>query len=46
MMEMEVAQQRGLGRIFGHQQGVSAVREVIETAAKLGIKYLTFMHFN
>jgi len=40
------AQQRGLGRIFGHQQGVSAVREVIETAAKLGIKYLTLYAFS
>ena len=35
------AQQRGLDRVFGHQQGVKALREVIETAAELGIKYLT-----
>src|SRR5512133_1334415 len=35
------AQQRGLERVFGHQQGVRALREVIETSAELGIKYLT-----
>ena len=35
------AQQRGLDRVFGHQHGVKALREVIETAAELGIKYLT-----
>jgi undecaprenyl diphosphate synthase len=40
------ARQRGLERIFGHQQGVSAVREVIETAAELGIKYLTLYAFS
>jgi undecaprenyl diphosphate synthase len=40
------ARQRGLNRIFGHQQGVSSVREVIETAAELGIKYLTLYAFS
>lgn len=40
------ARQRGLDRIFGHQQGVVAVREVIETAAELGIKYLTLYAFS
>jgi undecaprenyl diphosphate synthase len=40
------AQQRGLDRIFGHQQGVIALREVIETAAELGIKYLTLYAFS
>lgn len=40
------AQQRGLERIFGHQQGVSALREVIETAAELGIRYLTLYAFS
>src|SRR5450756_815908 len=40
------AQQRGLGRVFGHQQGVKAVREVIETATELGIKYLTLYAFS
>jgi len=40
------AQHRGLDRIFGHQQGVNAVREVIETAAELGIKYLSLYAFS
>jgi len=40
------AQQRNLDRIFGHQQGVNAVREVIETAAELGIRYLTLYAFS
>ncbi len=40
------AQQRGLERIFGHQQGVKALREVIETAAELGIRYLTLYAFS
>ena len=40
------AQQRGLDRIFGHQQGVKSLREVIETAAELGIRYLTLYAFS
>jgi undecaprenyl diphosphate synthase len=40
------AQQRGLERIFGHQQGVSAVREIIETAAELGIRFLSLYAFS
>jgi undecaprenyl diphosphate synthase len=40
------AQQRGLERIFGHQQGVNALKEVIETAAELEIKYLTLYAFS
>lgn len=40
------ARQRGLDRVFGHQQGVTALREVIETAAELGIKYLTLYAFS
>jgi undecaprenyl diphosphate synthase len=40
------ARQRGLDRIFGHQQGVNALREVIETAAEIGIKYLTCYAFS
>ncbi len=40
------AQQKGLDRIFGHQQGVNALREVIECAAELGIKYLTLYAFS
>jgi len=40
------ARQRGLDRIFGHQQGVNALREVIEAAAETGIKYLTCYAFS
>jgi len=40
------AKQKGMDRIFGHRQGVSAVRGVIEAAAELGIKYLTLTLFS
>lgn len=40
------AQHRGLDRIFGHQQGVNAVRNVIEAAAEIGIGYLTLYAFS
>jgi len=40
------ARQRGLERNMGHQEGVKAVREVIECAAELGIKYLTLYTFS
>jgi undecaprenyl diphosphate synthase len=40
------ARQRGLDRVFGHQQGVTAVRNVIEAAAELGVKYLTLYAFS
>jgi len=40
------ARQRGLDRVFGHQQGVNAVREIIEVAAELGIRFLTLYAFS
>ncbi len=40
------ARQRGMERNFGHEQGVNAVRNVIETAAELGLKYLTLYTFS
>jgi undecaprenyl diphosphate synthase len=40
------AQQRGLDRIYGHQEGVKALREVIESAAEIGIQYLTLYAFS
>ena len=40
------ARQQGLDRIFGHQQGVEAVRKVIEAAAELEIGYLTLYAFS
>ncbi len=40
------ARHRGMERIFGHQQAVDSVRNVIETSAELGIKYLTLYAFS
>ncbi len=40
------AQQRGLDRIFGHQQGVNSLRNIIEASAELRIKYLTVYAFS
>jgi len=40
------ARQRGLDRVFGHQQGVNAVREIIEAAAELKIEFLTLYAFS
>ena len=35
------AKERGKLRIFGHENGVKSVRETVEAAAELGVKYLT-----
>lgn len=40
------AEQRGNQRIFGHQNGVNAVREAVEAAGELGVKYLTLYAFS
>src|SRR4030066_1202115 len=40
------ATQHGMDRIFGHHKGVESVRNVIEAAAELGIKYLTLYAFS
>ncbi len=40
------AQQRGNQRIFGHRNGVAAVRDTVEAAAELGLKYLTLYAFS
>ena len=40
------AKERGKLRIFGHTNAVSAVRETIETAAEIGVKYLTLYAFS
>lgn len=40
------ARQRGLERNLGHQEGARAVREIIECAAELGLKYLTLYTFS
>jgi len=40
------ARQRGKERIFGHENGIQAVRETIEAAGELGIPNLTFYAFS
>lgn len=40
------ARQQGNERVFGHRNGVTAVREVTEACAELGIKYLTLYAFS
>jgi len=40
------ARQRNLDRILGHQQGVNAVRNVIEAASELQIQFLTLYAFS
>ncbi|MGC6343866.1 polyprenyl diphosphate synthase [Pasteurella multocida] len=40
------AQQKGKMRIFGHKNGVKAVREAVSYARKLGIKVLTLYAFS
>ncbi|MBL4587705.1 MAG: isoprenyl transferase [Flavobacteriales bacterium] len=40
------AKQRGRLRVFGHNKGVKAVRETVETAAEIGIEYLTLYAFS
>jgi undecaprenyl diphosphate synthase len=39
------AQQRGLPRITGHQQGVHAVKRTVEDYAEIGVKILTLYTF-
>ena len=40
------AKKKGNSRIFGHRNGVTAVRETVEAAAELGVKYLTLYAFS
>ena len=40
------AGKKGNSRIFGHRNGVAAVRETVEAAAELGIKFLTLYAFS
>ena len=40
------AKQRGKLRTFGHNKGVKAVRETVESAAEIGIEYLTLYAFS
>jgi len=40
------AKQKGKNRVFGHKNGVKAVRDVVEGAAEIGIKFLTLYAFS
>lgn len=40
------AKQRNLDRTFGHKEGAVSVRSTIETAARLGISYITLYTFS
>ncbi|WP_324672486.1 isoprenyl transferase [Hymenobacter sp. GOD-10R] len=40
------AKQKGGLRIFGHQSAITAVRETVESAAELGVRFLTLYAFS
>ena len=40
------AKQKGKLRVFGHQNGIKAVRDTVEAAAEIGIKFLTLYAFS
>ncbi|MBV6511177.1 MAG: isoprenyl transferase [Ignavibacteriales bacterium] len=40
------AKSKGLPRIAGHHAGVDSVREIVEVAAEIGVKYLTLYTFS
>lgn len=40
------AKQKGKNRLFGHTNGVKAVRETIEAAAEIGVKHVTLYAFS
>lgn len=40
------AKEKGKLRVFGHQNGVKAVRDTVESAAELGIQHLTLYAFS
>ncbi len=40
------AKSKGKLRVFGHKNGVKAVRETVEAAAEIGIEYLTLYAFS
>ncbi|KAA3657553.1 MAG: di-trans,poly-cis-decaprenylcistransferase, partial [Calditrichaeota bacterium] len=37
---------RQLNRVAGHKEGINSVREIVELAGNLGIKYLTLYTFS
>jgi undecaprenyl diphosphate synthase len=40
------AKQQGEERVFGHENGVKSVRDSVEAAAEIGVKYLTLYAFS
>lgn len=40
------AKSKGAQRVFGHENGVTAVRETVESAAELGVEFLTLYAFS
>jgi undecaprenyl diphosphate synthase len=40
------AKQQGESRIFGHYEGVNSVRDVVEAAGEVGVKYMTLYAFS
>ena len=40
------AQEKGEARVFGHQNGVSAVRETLEGCVEIGVPYITLYAFS
>ncbi len=40
------AQERGFARVVGHRNGMKAVREAVETCAKIGVEVLTLYSFS
>lgn len=40
------AKKKGNQRIFGHKNGIAAVRETVEAAGEIGVKYLTLYAFS
>lgn len=40
------AKNQGEDRLYGHHRGVESVRSVVDTAAKLGVRYLTIYAFS
>ena len=40
------AKGKGMQRVFGHKNALTAIRETADTASELGIKYLTMYAFS
>ena len=40
------AQEKGQDRLYGHFHGVQSVRNIVEAASEIGIKYLTLYAFS